>query len=151
MRSLRFPNAALLPRKHEGRNESGGTCFTARSRMFIGSSMKSMRSCKLEVPAAIRSLKINAVRTSFESPWQNGVAERWVGSCRRQLLDHVIALNERPLKRLLVEYVSYHHEDRTHLGLGKATPVCRTRCLISGRMLSHDRLGGLHHRYDRAA
>jgi hypothetical protein len=37
-----------------------------------------------EVPAAIRSLKINAVRTSFESPWQNGIAERWVGSCRRE-------------------------------------------------------------------
>src|SRR6516164_4331471 len=40
-----------------------------------------------EVPAATRSLKINAVRTSFESPWQNGVVERWVGSCRRELLD----------------------------------------------------------------
>jgi transposase InsO family protein len=104
-----------------------------------------------EVPAAIRSLKINAVRTSFESPWQNGVAERWVGSCRRELLDHVIALNERHLKRLLSEYVSYHHEDRTHLGLGKGTPRCRIRCVTSGRVLSHDRLGGLHHRYDRAA
>jgi putative transposase len=104
-----------------------------------------------EVPAAIRSLKINAVRTSFESPWQNGVAERWVGSCRRELLDHVIALNERHLKRLLSEYVSYHHEDRTHLGLGKGTPGRRTRCVTSSRVLSHDRLGGLHHRYDRAA
>jgi hypothetical protein len=80
-----------------------------------------------EVPAAIRSLKINAVRTSFESPWQNGVAERWVGSCRRELLDHVIALNERYLKRLLSEYVSYHHEDRTHLGLCKETPSRRIR------------------------
>jgi transposase InsO family protein len=104
-----------------------------------------------EVPAAIRSLKINAVRTSFESPWQNGVAERWVGSCRRELLDHVIALNERHLKRLLSEYVSYHHEDRTHLGLGKGTPGYRTRCVTSGRVLAHHRLGGLHHRYDRAA
>jgi putative transposase len=104
-----------------------------------------------EVPAAIRSLKINAVRTSFESPWQNGVAERWVGSCRRELLDHVIALNERHLKRLLSEYVSYHREDRTHLGLGKGTPGCRTRCVTSGHVLVHDRLGGLHHRYDRAA
>ena len=43
------------------------------------------------------------MRTSFASPWQNGVAERWVGSCRRELLDHVIALNERHLKRLLSE------------------------------------------------
>jgi putative transposase len=104
-----------------------------------------------EVPAAIRSLKINAVRTSFESPWQNGIAERWVGSCRRELLDHVIALNERHLKRLLAEYVSYHHEDRTHLGLSKGTAGCRTRRITSGSVLSYPRLGGLHHRYDRAA
>lgn len=104
-----------------------------------------------EVPAAIRSWKINAVRTSFASPWQNGVAERWVGSCRRELLDHVIALNERHLTRLLSEYVSYYHEDRTHLALGKETPGCRTRCRTSGRVLSHSRLGGLHHRYNRAA
>jgi hypothetical protein len=62
------------------------------------------------------------VRTSLESPWQNGVAERWVESCRRDLLDHVIVVNERHLKRLLSEYVGYYHEDRTHLGLGKGTP-----------------------------
>src|ERR1700680_1345191 len=104
-----------------------------------------------EVPAAIRSLKINAVRTSFESHWQNGVAERWVGSCRRELLDHEIALNERHLKRLLSEYVSYYHEDRTHLGLGKGTPRQRPTCATHGCVLSYDRLGGLHHRYDRAA
>jgi putative transposase len=60
----------------------------------------------LEVPTAVRSLKMRPVRTSFESPWQNGVAERWVGSCRRDLLDHIIAINERHLKRLLCEYVS---------------------------------------------
>jgi putative transposase len=104
-----------------------------------------------EVPTAVRSLKVHPVRTSFESPWQNGVAERWVGSCRRDLLDHIIAINERHLKRLLCEYVSYHHEDRTHLGLDKGTPGCRTRCVTLGRVLSQERLGGLHHRYDRAA
>jgi putative transposase len=105
----------------------------------------------LEVPAAVRSLKMSPVRPSFESPWQNGVAERWVGSCRRDLLDHIIAINERHLKRLLCEYVSYYHEDRTHLGLGKETPHGRTHAVASGRILSHLRLGGLHHRYDRAA
>ena len=104
-----------------------------------------------EVPAAVHSLKMSPVRTSFESPWQNGIAERWVGSCRRDLLDHVIALNERHLKRLLSEYVSYHHEDRTHWGLGKETPGGRTRSLPSGHIWSQPRLGGLHHRYDRAA
>ena len=63
----------------------------------------------LEVPMAIRSLKMGPVRTSFESPWQNGVAERWVESCRHDLLDHVIAVNERHLKRLLSEYVRYYN------------------------------------------
>jgi transposase InsO family protein len=105
----------------------------------------------LEVPVAVRSLKMSPVRTSFESPWQNGVAERWVESCRRDLLDHIIAVNERHLKRLLSDYVRYYHEDRTHLGLGKGTPNCRTRSGASGRVLSQERLGGLHHRYDRAA
>jgi len=71
-----------------------------------------------KVPTAVRSLKMNPVRTSFDSPWQNGVAERWVESCRRDLLDHVIAMNERHLKRLLSDYVRYYHEDHTHLGLG---------------------------------
>jgi putative transposase len=105
----------------------------------------------VEVPAAVRSLSIRPVRTSFESPWQNGVAERWVESCRRDLLDHIIAVNERHLKRLLSEYVGYYHDDRTHLGLGKGTPAGRIRSVASGRVLSQERLGGLHHRYDRAA
>jgi transposase InsO family protein len=105
----------------------------------------------LEVPAAVRALTIRPVRTSFESPWQNGIAERWVESCRRDLLDHVIAVNERHLKRLLSEYVHYYHEDRTHLGLGKGTPDGRIRSVASGRVVSSDRLGGLHHRYDQAA
>jgi len=105
----------------------------------------------LEVPTAVRSLRMSPVRTSFESPWQNGIAERWVGSCRRELLDHIIAVDESHLKRLLAEYVGYYHDDRTHLGLGKGTPDCRTRSRPSGRVLSHERLGGLHHRYDRAA
>ena len=110
-----------------------------------------MRSNGLEVLVAVRSLKMSPVRTSFESPWQNGVAERWVESCRRDLLDHVIAVNERHLKRLLSEYVRYYHEDRTHLGLRKGTPDYRIRSTASGRVLSEERLGGLHHRYVRAA
>jgi putative transposase len=105
----------------------------------------------LEVPTAVRSLKIRPVRTSFESPWQNGVAERWVESCRRELLDHIIVVNVRHLKRLLSDYVRYYHADRTHLGLGKGTPSCRTPSRNSGCVLSQERLGGLHHRYDRAA
>src|SRR6266704_1866214 len=105
----------------------------------------------LEVPTAVRSLSVSPVRTSFESPWQNGVAERWVGSCRSDLLDYIIAVDERHLKRLLSEYIRYYHEDRTHLGLGKGTPDGRTRTIASGHVLSHPRLRRLHHRYERAA
>ena len=96
-------------------------------------------------------MKIACVQTSVQSPWQNGVAERWVGSCRRELLDQVIPLNERHLKRLLSQYVSYYHDDRTHLGLDKQTPARRALSVESGRVISRRRLGGLHHRYDRAA
>jgi putative transposase len=104
-----------------------------------------------EVIAAVKATRINPKRTSFRSPWQNGIAERWVGSCRRDLLDHIVALNERHLKRLLSEYVRYHHKDRTHLGLEKGTPEGRIPSRASGRVLSRERLGGLHHRYNRAA
>jgi transposase InsO family protein len=98
----------------------------------------------LEVACAVRSMAIRPVRTSFESPWQNGVAERWVESCRRDLFDHIIAVNESHMKRLLGEYVRYYHEDRTHLGLGKGTPVGRICSAASGRVLPHERFRGLH-------
>jgi putative transposase len=104
-----------------------------------------------EVPIAVRTMAIRPVRTSFQSPWQNGIAERWVESCRRDLLDHVIAFNERHLKRLLSDYVRYYQEDRTHLGLRKETPAGRVRSTDRGTVVSLTRLGGLHHRYDRAA
>jgi putative transposase len=104
-----------------------------------------------EVQATIRSLGIVPVRTSIGCPWQNGIAERWVGSCRREILDHVIALNERHLRRLLSEYISYYHEDRTHIGLGKRTPGGRTPALRQGKLIASPRLGGLHHRYGRVA
>jgi putative transposase len=105
----------------------------------------------LEVPAAIRSMKMRCVQTSVQSPWQNGVAERWVGSCRRKLLDQIIPLNERHLKRLLLEFISYYHDDRTHLDLHKQTPGSRAHSVGRGPVISRRRLGGLHHRYDRAA
>jgi len=94
------------------------------------------------------------LRSAFRSPWQNGIAEHWVGNCRRDLLDHVIVLNERHLKRLMAEYVRYYLEDRTHLGLAKDIPVGRpigTRPRSASKIQSFPRLGGLHHRYAVAA
>jgi transposase InsO family protein len=107
-----------------------------------------------EVIDTINSLGIQPKRISFRSPWQNGIAERFVGSCRRELLDHVIVLNERHLKRLMNAYVRYYHEDRTHLGLAKETPGNRPVEKRAGRgcnVVSLPRLGGLHHRYHLAA
>ena len=77
-----------------------------------------------EVVSTIRSFGIEPKRTSFRSPWQNRVAERFVGNCRRDLLDHVILLNERHLKRLMTEYIRYYHDDRTHLGETDSERAC---------------------------
>jgi hypothetical protein len=63
-----------------------------------------------EVIAAVKAMGSTPKRTSFRSPWQNGTAERWVQSCRRDLLDHVIVLNEQHLKRLLGEYVRDYND-----------------------------------------
>ena len=79
-----------------------------------------------EVIDTVKSFGIQPKRTSFRSLWQSGVAERWVGNCRRDLLDHLVILNERHLKRLLKDYVRYYHEDRTHLALAGQIPVFRT-------------------------
>jgi transposase InsO family protein len=107
-----------------------------------------------EVVGTIKSFGIQPKRTCLRSPWQNGIAERFVGSCRRDLLDHVIVLNERHLMRLMSEYIRYYHDDRTHLGLGKQTPAGRRAAVEKDpgrKVVSMPRLGGMHHRYDPAA
>jgi len=107
-----------------------------------------------DVVSAVRDMGNKPTRTAFRSPWRNGVAERWMGSCRRDLLDHVIMLNERHLKRLMSSYLRYYHEDRTHLGLAKDTPAGRPteiRSAREGQIQSLPRLGALHHRYAIAA
>jgi putative transposase len=108
-----------------------------------------------DVITLLKATGLQPKRTSVQAPWQNGIAERWVGSCRREILDHVIALDERHLRRLVRDYVNYHHEDRIHDALGKDTPNRRrveTKCSSTATLVSSPRLGGLHHRYSwRAA
>ena len=107
----------------------------------------------VDVASTVKAMGSQPLRTAYRSPWQNGVAERWVGSVRRDLLDHVIAINERHMRRLLSAYVRYYHEDRTHLGLGRDTPAGRVATSLPARsnIISSPRLGGLHHRYTIAA
>jgi transposase InsO family protein len=104
-----------------------------------------------EVLQFLRSSGLEPIRTSVRSPWQNGVAERWVGSIRHEMLDHVIPLNEFHLRRLVRDYLAYYHQDRTHDGLGKQTPANDprpSRSDLSSKVVGRPRLGGLHHRYE---
>ncbi len=102
-----------------------------------------------EVTTFLKSSGLKPVRTGVRSPWQNGVAERWVGSARRDCFDHVIALNEVHVRRLGREYVAYYHRDRTHDALRKDTPNGRAvdEKPAAGQVISLPRVGGLHHRY----
>ena len=101
------------------------------------------------VTSAIKSFEIDPKRTAFRSPWQNGTAERVVGSVRRELLDYVIVLNEDHLRRLLREYVDYYNAERVHTSISDS-PVGRpveSRPSSGARVVGLPRVGGLHHRY----
>ncbi len=103
------------------------------------------------VVEAIKSFGLKPVRIMYRSPWQNGVAERWIGSCRRELVDHVIVIGEKHLRRLVNEYVEYHNDDRTHYGLGKETPRKRSiqkKPSRDAEIVAFPRVGGLHPRYE---
>jgi hypothetical protein len=107
-----------------------------------------------EVIDTLKSFATQPKPTSFRSPWQNGVAEHWIGNCRRDMLDHAMVVNERHLKRLMNEYVRYYHEERMHLAPAKETPAGREAARTSDThrgIVSTPRLAGLHHRYDLAA
>ena len=103
-----------------------------------------------EVIGFLMATGLKPKRTSVQAPWQKGIAERWVGSVRREILDHVIALNEQHLRRLLRDYVNYHHDDRIHDSLEKDTPnrrLVEQKPAANSIVISMARLGGLHHRY----
>ena len=111
------------------------------------------RDSKFGEPVAdvLSKMGVESTRTSYRSPWQNGTAERWVGSCRREILDHVVPFGEDHLRRLVLSYVRYHNEDRTHLGLGKETPTGRattSKPSPEAKVVALPRFGGLHHRYE---
>lgn len=96
----------------------------------------------------VRTLGLDDRPTQIASPWQNGHAERLIGSIRRECLDHLVILNEAHLARVLRDYAAYYNNDRTHLALSKDAPTPRTP-ERHGRIVSRRVLGGLHHRYTR--
>jgi transposase InsO family protein len=86
--------------------------------------------------------------TAPASPWQNGFAERLIGSIRRECLDHFVVLGEAHLRRILRSYARYYNDIRTHWSLDKDAPVSRSIQRI-GIISSRPILGGLHHHYTR--
>ena len=101
------------------------------------------------VTRRLRAMGIRDKPTAPASPWQNGFAERLIGSIRRECLDHIIVLGEAHLRRVLKSYARYYNGVRTHRSLNKDAPVSRP-VERSGVISSHALLGGLHHRYARA-
>jgi len=102
-----------------------------------------------KVTEAIERFSMEPKRTSLRSPWQNGIAERWVGSVRRELLDHVIVFDEQHLQRLVRDYLTYYNADRVHTRLrdsphGRPTEI---RPMPRAQVVGLPRVGGLHHRY----
>jgi transposase InsO family protein len=96
----------------------------------------------------LRSMGIRDRPTSPRSPWQNGYAERLIGSIRRECLDQVVVFGERHLRHVLLSYAKYYNEVRTHLSLDKDAPVPRV-VERAGHIRCRPVLGGLHHQYVR--
>src|SRR5204863_4769873 len=86
--------------------------------------------------------------TSPQSPWQNGCAERLIGTLRRECLDRVVIFGEMHLRRILSAYAAYYNRARTRLALGKDAPLHRA-VQRSGAIVSIPILAGLHYQYVR--
>jgi transposase InsO family protein len=100
------------------------------------------------VTRRLRAMGIRDKPTAPASPWQNGVAERLIGSIRRECVDHMIVLGEAHLRRILKSYAHYYNGVRTHRSLNKDAPVSRS-VQRTGVIRSSAILGGLHHHYGR--
>ncbi len=104
----------------------------------------------------IRNLGITSIYTPFGSPLANAIAERWVRSVRTECLDHFLILNERHLRRLLAEYVTYFNRRRPHQSLRQRPPCAqappsRGANRKGAGVIARPILRGLHHVYDLAA
>jgi putative transposase len=100
----------------------------------------------------VGNLGIEEVKIAPHSPWQNPSCERVIGRIRRDMLDHVMVLNERHLMRLLTKYLSYYHQFRTHLSLDMDCPEPRpVEPSEVGKVIAVPEVGGLHHHYERRA
>ena len=98
----------------------------------------------------VKALRIRQIRSAPRSPWQNPFAERVIGSIRRECTDHIIPFGRRQVLRVLREYIEYYNRSRSHQSLERNSPVPREVETVGG-VCATPVLGGLHHRYFRAA
>jgi len=104
------------------------------------------------VTATATAMGIEEVRTAPRSPWQNAYVERFIGSVRRECLDHMIVFNAAGLRAILKSYVAYYTNSRTHLSLEKDSPSSRPISPHAHEpIIAVPQVGGLHHRYERRA
>ena len=96
----------------------------------------------------LRAMGIRDKPIAPGSPWQNGYAERLIGTIRRECVDHLIVFGDAHLRRILREYAVYYNGSRTHRALNQDAPVHRQIQTI-GAVKSRPVLGGLHHQYIR--
>ncbi len=91
------------------------------------------------------------MRTPYRTPTANAVAERWIGSVRRECLDHLLIVSEAHLRHVLSVYVAHYNEARPHQSLDQRTPVAQVTGGGQGPIRRRDRLGGLLREYEREA
>jgi hypothetical protein len=101
--------------------------------------------------AVFRSEGAEIIHTPYRSPRANAVAERWVGTARRECLDQLLILSERHLHRVLTAFVAYYNERRPHQGLQQQCPVPLAPDGAGGCIARRDVLGGITHDYYREA
>ena len=104
-----------------------------------------------EFARRVKSMGIREVLTAPRAPWQNPFVERVIGSIRRECLNHFLILNESHLRRLLRDYTAYYNTTRPHQSLDNNVPSPELSNLPCGRIIAIPQVGGLHHRYQRAA
>jgi putative transposase len=104
--------------------------------------------------AVLADAGIEVVKIPPRSPRANAIAERWVGSARRECLDRMLITGERHLRQVLNEYTDHYNTHRPHRALQQNPPDGRTHPaaeVTDIRVLCRDRLGGLIHEYSQVA
>ena len=105
--------------------------------------------------AVFAAASIRTVRSPIQAPRANAIMERWIGSCRQEVLDRTLIWNQRHPLRVLREHETHHNEHRPHRSLDQAAPLKALPEPVdhrdAGRVDRHDRVGGVIHEYTRAA